>query len=261
MDRHDEDLREAFDGQAARFERSPVAADPAALRRWVEFASLPPRARVLDAGCGPGLVSEAFLADGHRVHGVDLSDEMIARARARCAPFGDRASFERGSLFELVPAEPFDAAVSRYVIHHVEDPLAFVRRQAELLRPGGVLVACDQTSDPDPSRLRWHQEIERARDRTHTRHLTLGGLVDLLVAAGLDDVAVREEPLDLDFDEWFDRVTPAVPKARVRTDVLGGSARGFAPEPLPDGRVRIRSWRALVRGVRPERLTRTRPTR
>ncbi len=250
MPRHDENLRDAFDDQAARFERSPAAADPAALRRLVEFASLPPRARVLDAGCGPGLLSEALLVDGHRVHGIDLSGEMIVRAHKRCDRFGDCASFEQGSLFELVPAEPYDAAVSRFVIHHVEDPGAFVRRQAELLRPGGILVACDQTTDPDPGRLRWHQEIERGRDRTHTRHLTLGGLADLLVAAGLDDVRVREEPFELDFDEWFDRGTPAAPKPQVRAAVLAASARGFAPELLPTGRIRIRTWRALVRGVR-----------
>lgn len=254
MDPHGEALREAFDGQAARFERSPVLADPAALARLVEFASLPPEARLVDAGCGPGLLSEAFLAAGHRVHGVDLSQEMIARARSRCARFADRALFEQRSVFDLVPGQPgqiYDAAVSRYVVHHVEDPGAFVQRKAELLRPGGVLVVCDQTTDPDPARFRWHQEIERARDRSHTRHLTLGALVDLLVGAGIREICAREEPFELDFDEWFERGTPAGSKSEVRRALLAGSARGFAPEPLPDGAVRIRSIRALVRGVRP----------
>lgn len=251
MSRHDDDLRAAFDGQAAAFERSPVQGDPAALARLVEFASLPPRARIVDAGCGPGLVSEAFLSQGHHVHGVDLSGEMIARAVARCARFGERARFDQGSLFEIASGSPCDAAVSRYVVHHTEDPRAFARRQAELLRPGGILLVCDQTSDPDPLRLRWHQEIERARDRTHTRHLTVGALADVVAAAGLEAVRVEEEPFDLDFDEWFDRGTPAAPKDEVRRMVLGGTARGFAPQPLPGGAIRIRAWRALVRGVRP----------
>jgi SAM-dependent methyltransferase len=251
MTRHDEDLRAAFDGQAASFERSPVQADPAALARLVAFASLPPAARILDAGCGPGLVSEAFLTQGHSVDGVDLSGEMVARARARCARFGERARFEQGSLFELALAPPYDAAVSRYVVHHAEDPRLFVLRQAELLHPGGILLVCDQTSDPDPSRFRWHQEIERKRDRTHTRHLTVGALVDVLAAAGFEAIRVEEEPFELDFDEWFDRGTPVAPKADVRRMVLDGTARGFAPEPLPGGAVRIRASRSLVRGVRP----------
>ncbi|HET8539063.1 MAG TPA: methyltransferase domain-containing protein [Anaeromyxobacter sp.] len=251
MNRHDQDLRDAFDGQAEGFERSPVTADPAALERLVAFAAPPPGARVLDAGCGPGLVSEAFLAAGHSVHGVDLSPEMIARARSRCARFGAGAVFEQRSLFELTPGRPFDAAVSRYVVHHVEDPLAFVRRQAALLRPGGVLLVCDLTTDPDPARRRWHQEVERARDRTHTRHLTPGALVELLAAQGLGELRACEERLELDFDEWFDRGTPSAPKSEVRARILAGAARGFTPELLPGGAIRIAAWRALVRGVRP----------
>ena len=119
---HDRDLASAFDGQAAQFEKAPVQTDPAALARLVAEANLPPDSSVLDAGCGPGLVSLAFLEAGHRVVGVDLSDEMIARARARCARFGDRARFERRSLFDPSPVGPFDASISRYVLHHVADP-------------------------------------------------------------------------------------------------------------------------------------------
>src|SRR5919108_1301445 len=117
MDSHERALADAFDGQAARFERAPVQTDPVALARLVAFAALPPDSLVLDAGCGPGLVAEAFLQAGHRVQGVDLSGEMIRRARERCARFGDRARFEQVSLFEMAPRAPFDAAVSRFVLH------------------------------------------------------------------------------------------------------------------------------------------------
>lgn len=249
MSEHDRALAEAFDGQAPRFERAPVQSDPAALGRLVAFAGLPAGARVLDAGCGPGLVAEAFLAAGYAVHGVDLSGEMVRRARERCARFGDRASFEQGSVLGLA-LPTFDAAVSRFVLHHVEDPLAFVRAQVERVRPGGIVVACDHTTDPDSAAARWHQEIERARDRTHARNLTPGELADLLGAAGLVDVSLVEERFALDFDEWFDRGTPALPKDAVRRRLLEGRARGFEPVPGDGGRIAIRSVRTLVRGIR-----------
>ncbi len=248
---HDRDLRQAFDRQAAAFERSPVASDAAALERLVAFADLPAGSRVVDAGCGPGLVAEAFLRAGHRLLGVDLSEEMVARARARCAAYGDRARFERQSLHDPLPG-PFDAAVSRLVLHHMLDPAAFLRRQADLLRPGGVLVAADIVGDPDPSRHRWQDEVERARDRTHVRTLTAGEILDLLGAAGLVSARAAEEPLALDFDEWFDRGSPARPKEEVRALLLGGpGARGFAPSPGPGGSVRIDACRLLARAVRP----------
>jgi 2-polyprenyl-3-methyl-5-hydroxy-6-metoxy-1,4-benzoquinol methylase len=252
MSDHNSALARAFDGQAARFERAPVQSDPAALARLVAFAALPAESLVLDVGCGPGLVSEAFLSAGSRVVGVDLSAEMVTRARRRCARFDDRARFEQMSVFDNVTGGPFDAVVSRYVLHHVVDPGSFVRRQVELLRPGGVVVLSDHATDPDPARAARHEQLERDRDLTHTRNLTAGGLADLLAAAGLVAIRMEEEAFTLDFDEWFDRGTPAAPKADVRARLLSGPpARGFRPTALADGSVRIDCVRALARGVKP----------
>jgi SAM-dependent methyltransferase len=250
---HDEDLATAFDHRATEFERAPVQSDAEAILRLIAFADLPPGSRVLDAGCGPGLVAEAFLEAGHSVVGIDLSPVMIDRARLRCARFGERAQFLVGSLFDLESDGPFDATLSRLVLHHVENPLAFVARQVALLRPGGVLVACDHTTDPDPGRQAWHQEIERLRDRTHTRNLTPAGLMDLATRASLEHLRFVEEPFALDFDEWFDRGTPAAEKATVRAMLLrpGRFARGFSPSPSPGGTIAIACWKAMVRGIRP----------
>ena len=251
MDPHDQALSRAFDRQAPLFERSPAHTDAAALARLVAFAAPPAGGHVLDAGCGPALVAEAFLSAGHRVTGVDLSAEMVARARARCARFGDRASFAQGRLEDLSPGPAFDAAVSRLVLHHVQDPLAFLSAQAARVRPGGVVVVCDHVADPDRTRAAWHERIEIDRDTTHTRNLTPGELVDLFARAGLAGVRLVEEPFELDFDEWFDRGTPRAPKDEVRRALLAGRARGFEPVPRPDGGVTIRLVRALARGVRP----------
>lgn len=250
MDPHDEALSKAFDAQAPVFERSPVQTDPAALARLVAFAALPAGAHVLDAGCGPGLVAEAFLAAGFRVTGVDLSAEMIGRARARCARFGDRASFTQGRLDDLPPGAAFDGAVSRFVLHHVQDPDAFLVAQATRIRPGGAVVASDHVGDPDPARARWHADVETARDVTHVRCLSPGELLDAFARAGLARLQIAEEPLAFDFDEWFDRGTPRAPKDEVRRMLLAGRARGFDPAPRPDGGITIRAVRALVRGER-----------
>jgi SAM-dependent methyltransferase len=249
---HDQNLSRAFDGQAAKFERAPVQSDPNALDRLVRFADLPADSLVFDAGCGPGLVAEAFLKADLRVFGVDLSQEMVASARKRCESFGDRARFEQGSIFDAFPLGAFDASISRYVIHHVPDPLAFVARQAELVRVGGIVIACDHTTDPDPKARDWHTDIERARDATHTRNLTPGELVDLFARAGLDEVATVEEAFTLDFDEWFDRGTPAESKENVRARLISGTqARGYTVIRRGDGGLTIECRRSLVRGVVP----------
>jgi len=253
MDDHDQELAEAFDSQAPKFERAPVQSDPAALVRLVHQADLPVDRLVLDAGCGPGLVSEAFLAAGHRLVGVDLSREMIERARRRCAGYGERARFLQASLFDTSVEElgPFDATLSRYVLHHIVDPSAFLARQVELLKPGGVLVLCDHVTDPNLAVAEHHNAIEVARDRTHTRNLSGGEMVDLFAAAGLVSIKLVEESFVLDFDEWFDRGTPSAAKEVVRERLLSGPAiRTFRPTAQSGGALRIDCVRASVRGER-----------
>ncbi len=115
------------------------------------------------------------------------------------------------------------------------------------------MVLSDHVADPDPSLADRHNAIERLRDRTHTRNLSSGAIVDLFASAGLGAIRSTEEAFTLDFDEWFDRGTPASTKA-------GGSqpdppnlrsARGFRAVEEGDGRVTIHCWRAIVRGVKP----------
>jgi SAM-dependent methyltransferase len=258
MSEHDVKLAAAFDLQAARFERAPLQSDPIALARLVREADLPSGCLMLDAGCGPGLVSAAFLEAGCRIVGVDLSREMIERARTRCASFGANAQFLQLSIFDpaLNQLAPFDAGISRYVLHHVVEPAVFVRRQVELLRPGGTLVACDHVTDTDPVRSAHHDAMEIARDKTHTRNLTGGQLVDLFASAGLREIRLVEESFTLDFDEWFDRSTPSQPKESVRALMLTAtSIRGFHPRLRDDGKIDIECMTAIVRGIRPQNAT------
>ena len=253
MSDHDVELARGFDAQAPRFERAPVQSDPVALKWLVREAAFPGGSLILDSGCGPGLVGEALLTAGHRLVGVDLSQEMIERARRRCSPFAERATFIQASVFDgtLESLAPFDGAISRYVLHHIVDPAAFVARQIELIRSGGILVVSDHITDPDPERALYHGTLEVARDRTHTRNLSGGELVDQLALAGLVGIRMVEEPFTLDFDEWFDRGTPGDTKEAVRARLLSGPViRGFAPHLLENGSIRIEGVRAIARGVK-----------
>ena len=192
-----------------------------------------------------------FLDAGHRVVGVDLSAEMIDRARLRC-PDPQRATFIQGSIYDHATAGGFDASVSRYVLHHVAEPSRFLARQVELIRPGGIVVLNDHTASPDPAQAAWHNAIEVLRDRTHTANLSPGAIVDLFAAAGLESIRIIEERFTLDFDEWFDRGTPTAPKDEVRARIeVGPPSRGFQGRPLADGRLQIECWRVIVRGVKP----------
>ncbi len=100
--------------------------------------------RVLDAGCGTGRVTELLAARLPRGHVVALdgSGAMIASARERLAPFGDRIEYVMADLGRPLPLdEPVDAILSTATFHWVLDHDALFANLAAILRPGGLLVA------------------------------------------------------------------------------------------------------------------------
>ena len=95
--------------------------------------------RVLDVGCGAGLLCEPLARLGGVVTGVDAAPETIAVAGAHAAQGGLAIDY-RAVGVEALAGERFDLVTAMEVIEHVADPQAFVRGLAAVLADGGLLV-------------------------------------------------------------------------------------------------------------------------
>jgi SAM-dependent methyltransferase len=121
----------------------------AILRPWTEHffraAGITTGMRVLDVGCGVGdvsLLTAELVGPTGKVVGVDRDVSSLERARSRVAHENcDRwVSFQQASLDVFSTSETFDAVVGRYILLYQPDPGAVLRRLADAVRPGGLVV-------------------------------------------------------------------------------------------------------------------------
>ena len=101
------------------------------------------RGRVLEVGCGPAVMTPALLAMGLEVHGLDLSPEMVRRARQRMAghPLEKRCRFTLGDFEQLrYPDGFFDAVLAMGVLEYLPSYAVAFAAAARVLKPGGTAV-------------------------------------------------------------------------------------------------------------------------
>ena len=113
-----------------RFGRDPKAIRP--------FEGL----RLLDIGCGGGLLCEPMTRLGFQVTGVDASERNIGTASAHAAEQGLSIDYRATTAEDLLAAgeRPFDVILNMEVIEHVADPGAYLRDCTRLLAPGGLMI-------------------------------------------------------------------------------------------------------------------------
>ena len=153
------------------------------LRRFLPYV----KGRVLDVGCGIGLISEKLVGRGFSVEGVDGSPARVGKARLRVPS----ARFTCAYFKDFTPSVQPDTIILSSVLEHDlgEEPSTLLSRCFRWLGDGGVLVAAV------PNRLALHKRVGRAMGITeelseadiyvgHARTYDLKGLIAQLVFAG-----------------------------------------------------------------------------
>ena len=96
--------------------------------------------RILDIGCGAGLLSEPLARLGAQVIGIDPSESNIAAAKAHAARSSLLIDYRATSIEEMGHLERFDIVLAMEVVEHVTDVGVFLERCAALMKPSGMMV-------------------------------------------------------------------------------------------------------------------------
>ncbi|HQR59301.1 MAG TPA: bifunctional 2-polyprenyl-6-hydroxyphenol methylase/3-demethylubiquinol 3-O-methyltransferase UbiG [Azonexus sp.] len=106
---------------------------------WIDGAIGLLGKRVLDVGCGGGLLSEGMAVRGAEVTGIDLSEKPLGVARLHLLESGQKVDYRKVSAEQMAEDMPgaFDAVTCLEMLEHVPDPASIVESCARLVKPGG----------------------------------------------------------------------------------------------------------------------------
>lgn len=106
--------------------------------------------RVVDVGCGGGILTEALAQAGASTLGVDLAEKSLQVAKLHALDTGVSVDYEKIAVEDLAARQPgeFDVVVCMEMLEHVPDPASVVRACARLAKPGGTLTFSTLNRNP-----------------------------------------------------------------------------------------------------------------
>ncbi len=150
--------------------------------------------RLLDIGCGGGLLSEPMARLGATVVGADAAARNIPVAQIHAEQSGLQIDYRHTSAEALAEAgEQFDVVLNMEVVEHVADPLAYLTACQHLLKPGGLMVCSTLNRNAKSFAMaivgaEWVMRWLPKGTHDWKKFITPDELVDLIRRAGLDPV-------------------------------------------------------------------------
>jgi len=251
---HESRIDAAFTKQASTFERADLnVAFTSGLPWLIGLADPVATDRALDVAGGTGLVARAMAGSVESVTVVDSTPAMLDAGRRGAREEGRRnvEFVQADARFLPFPGESFTLVVTRFSLHHFQDPTPVLDEIVRVTTPAGRIVVKDLVSSEDPVLAGRQDEIERLRDDSHVSMPAVGAIRTWLEQRGCGVAQVAQRTIDRPLEPWLEQsVTSAEPadlvRERLQAEVDGGAPTGMRPH-LHDGALWFhQTWETTV---------------
>ena len=236
--KHKEQVERQFTKTAEAFAEFAVRDTPEVTAEKVQFAKPQPGSTALDVACGPGAFALALAPKVRFVYGIDLTAEMLRRARAFQNDKGiGNAGFHRGEAEQLpYPDASFDLVTCQCSIHHMPKPELALREMVRVMKPEARLLVIDPLGPEMDAKFDLHNRIEFIRDPSHTATLRLTTFLSLFDKLELEILSQAIKRRRRSFNHWMLRAGLAPGDRRYQDarklleESVAGDRAGYAPE-------------------------------
>jgi len=197
---HTKSIIQQFTLQAIPFAQKAAHSRGEALRLYCELTGISAADNVLDVACGPGLVACEFATIARHVTGIDITPAMIEQAKKLQTEKGlTNLTWQIGEATPLPFGDAsFSLVFTRFSFHHFIHPSAVLLEMMRVCAPGGKVAVVDVALPPD--KVDAYNRMEKLRDPSHTRALTIGEFTTTAREVGLQEVRTGYHQVEMELE-------------------------------------------------------------
>lgn len=200
---HNESIISQFTKQATPYARLSQHSNQYGLEIMLRLVEPKKDDSVLDIACGSGIVSCELAKYASHVVGVDITPAMIEQARKlQQQRHLNNISWKIGDITKALPFEDstFSIVITRYSFHHLLEPRKVLEEMKRVSdKHNGKVVIIDVT--PEPEKADAYNHMEKLRDPSHVRALTLAELKNMISEIGLVNLKIGHHNLEMELED------------------------------------------------------------
>ncbi|MCA0454034.1 MAG: methyltransferase domain-containing protein [Chloroflexi bacterium] len=253
---HNDTVQREFTKQAAAFSSLPSISNTDNMQWMLDHLVLNPNDKVLDVAAGTGHLSRAIAPYVREVIALDLTRAMIEQGKRETSQADiTNIRFEEGIAENLPYADAsFDLTVTRFSLHHFENPLTALREMWRILKRRGRIAVIDLISPDDSELAATYNHLERLRDPSHAIALSSNELLKSIAEVGFDSVRGTMRDVEVNLPNWLNLTqTPAEARRMIQksidVELTGGKRTGMHPFRRDEDYMFLHRW-MVVTGIK-----------